>query len=948
MTEHLPPMFEPLEEDVPPNSRQQSASAFGLRRLVGVAVTALVLALNSAAITSPAFGAVDYLKDIQPLVRSHCSACHGALKQKADLRLDTAQWMLKGGKNGPVLTPGTSSNSAIIARISTSDLAERMPPEHEGEPFSSAQIQLLRIWIDEGAHAPANEAPEQDPKDHWAFRPRVQPTPPTVQHPEWLRNPIDAFIAAPREKAGLSPQPEAPRATLVRRLYLDLIGLPPSPANLAASESDHSPDWYEQIVDRLLEDPRHGERWARHWMDIWRYSDWWGFGDQLRNSQKHIWHWRDWIIESLNTNILYDELIRQMLAADELYPEDLQKLRATGYLARNYFLFNRNQWLEETVEHVSKGFMGLTLNCAKCHDHKFDPLTQEDFYKLRAFFEPYHARIDVLPSQPDLARDGLPRAYDAHPETPTYRFIRGQENSPDKTKLIEPGIPKLLAFKSLNIQPVALPRSAAQPSRRSWVFDAYRAQAKETLVGQTLAATATSNRLVQLRSSESSSPLLEETRLNLVANLAAVDVARHQLESVEARASAMLARWAREDAGTSTNVDHSLLAQQELSAREAAIRSERSVARAKAQQSLTDVELRLQRSAVDKREAVAKDVQSTREALTKADQKLAEPIREPDNFTPLIGTAWTPTRFFDSTKDDPTPVLHPTSTGRRKALAEWITDSQHPLTARVAVNHLWNRHFGTPLAPAVFDFGRKAGTPIHTELIDWLACDLVDSGWNLKQLHKRILLSATYRMDSSQATTGANQTRDPDNQLWWYRPAIRLEAETVRDSILYLSEALDLQHGGPSIPASDQAASKRRSLYFYHSNNDRNLFLTTFDAANVKECYRRDQTIVPHQALALANSELTLSASERISSRIEQSLPRPDSSPSDDSGFIRLAFKTVLGLNASKAEITACIKSLQAWRTLPENKPSSAAQPELARAHLVWALLNHTDFVTLR
>jgi hypothetical protein len=203
-------------------------------------------------------------------------------------------------------------------------------------------------------------------------------------------------------------------------------------------------------------------------------------------------------------------------------------------------------------------------------------------------------------------------------------------------------------------------------------------------------------------------------------------------------------------------------------------------------------------------------------------------------------------------------------------------------------------------------------------------------------------------MDSSQATTGANQNRDPDNQLWWYRPAIRLEAETVRDSILYLSEALDLQHGGPSIPASDQAASKRRSLYFYHSNNDRSLFLTTFDAANVKECYRRDQTIVPHQALALANSELTLSASERISSRIEQSLPRPDSSPSDDSGFIRLAFKTVLGLNASKAEITACIKSLQAWRTLPENKPSSAAQPELARAHLVWALLNHTDFVTLR
>ena len=216
-------------------------------------------------------------------------------------------------------------------------------------------------------------------------------------------------------------------------------------------------------------------------MDIWRYSDWWGLDDQLRNSQKHIWHWRDWIVESLNHDTPYDEMVRLMLAADELYPNDLGKLRATGYLARNYFLFNRDQWMEETVEHVSKGFLGLTMNCARCHDHKFDPFQQADYYRMRAFFEPYHVRLDVVPGESDLARDGIPRAFDSSVDTPTYRYIRGDEKNPDKSKVIAPGVPAVLAFAELDIKTVSLPHEAWQPERRPWVLDAHVAAGRKRL-----------------------------------------------------------------------------------------------------------------------------------------------------------------------------------------------------------------------------------------------------------------------------------------------------------------------------------------------------------------------------------------------------------------------------------------------------------------------------------
>jgi hypothetical protein len=217
-------------------------------------------------------------------------------------------------------------------------------------------------------------------------------------------------------------------------------------AETAAINAMPDSEWYPALVEKLLADPRHGQRWARHWMDVWRYSDWWGLGEQLRNSQKHLWHWRDWIIESLNNDAPYDEMVRLMLAADEIAPEDASKLRATGFLARNWFLFNRNTWMEDTVEHVGKGFLGLTFNCSKCHDHKYDPISQTDFYRLRAVFEPYHVRLDVTAGGADLEKDGIPRAFDADAGAVTYRFVRGEESQPDKSAVISPGVPALFDF----------------------------------------------------------------------------------------------------------------------------------------------------------------------------------------------------------------------------------------------------------------------------------------------------------------------------------------------------------------------------------------------------------------------------------------------------------------------------------------------------------------------
>ena len=888
----------------------------------------------------------DYEAVLKPLLRERCVSCHGALQQKAGLRLDTVAGMLRGGKHGPVLVVGKAEQSVMVLRTSSADADERMPPEHEGQPFSEAQVALLKQWITDGASAPAGETPEADPRDHWAFRPRQRPPVPTVARGDWVRNPIDAFISRSHEAATLSPRPEAPRRLQIRRLYLDLIGLPPTEAEMRQALGDPSEEGYARTVDRLLEDPRHGERWARHWMDVWRYSDPWGLGDQHRNSARHLWHWRDWIVESLNANLPYDEMIRLMLAADESHPDDLEQLRATGFLARNYFLFNRNQWLDETVEHVGKAFLGLTLNCAKCHDHKYDPLPQTDYYRMRAFFEPYQVRMDLVPGEADLARDAIPRAYDRNPETPTYLFVRGQETQPDRSRVMAPGVPALLGVTLPDIRPVDLPPTAWQPERRPWVLETQVRVARQEL--ETVRAEA-ARALAKAAASTNAAAS--------VSSSAKIAVAEARLESVIRRAEAQRASWNNSPTSASA-------AETTDAARRAAVTAERREKLARHRLTLAETELKRATAEASKKDALTKELATQTERLIALEKEAAQEPASSDTFSPFPGMAWVPTRFLDSTKDDPAVPPQHHSTGRRTALARWITDPGNPLTARVAVNHLWNRHFGASLAPALFDLGRKGGTPEHAELIDWLACELVDHNWSLKHLHRLIVTSAAYRMDSTLAGASAELARDPDNRHWWRRTPIRLESQVIRDALLTHAGRLDTTHGGPTVGSSDQAQSRRRSLYFHHSNNDRNLFLTTFDEALVKECYRRETSIVPQQALALLNGRLVGDCAPDIARNLAATSPDPS-----DEAFVRHAFEQLLGFEPGPAELQAALEALRgpfarsageaggkvgpatgASAVKAQKTQAQAQQDALmpARARLVWSLVNHGDFVTLR
>ncbi len=691
-----------------------------------------------SAIDSPSEALSKYLAEIKPVLVERCCSCHGAERHRGGLRLDAARFIKKGGRNGPAIVAGDSRHSLLIDVLKGAEGLPRMPPS--GDPLDEQQIQEIAFWIDQGAPAPDRE--EASPSaGHWAFRPPRCPAVPIVKHPGWVRNPIDAFIAAGHEKKGLHPNPPASKSVLLRRVYLDLIGLPPTREELQAFLADPAEDAYEKVVEDLLSRPQYAERWARHWMDVWRYSDsdgrkgqkeiWW--------SDENIWRWRDWIVHSLATDKSYARMVGEMLAGDELAPDDPEALAGTGFLVRSRFTKNRNVWLSTIVEHTGKAFLGLTINCARCHDHKFDPISQKDYYCFRALFEPHDVRTDDYPFKPDGSKGKLAHAFDANVNAPTFLLVRGDENSPDHTIPITPAVPSFLG-RPLHIQPVPI-----------------------------------------------------------------------------------------------------------------------------------------------------------------ADEKGAPR----------------------------------TSSGRRLALARWMCDPKNPLTARVAVNHIWTWHFGRGLVQNPYDFGVKTRLPTHAPLLDWLAVQFRENGWSMKHLHRLIVNSSLYRMQSSERGSEENRAIDPENRYWWRQEPRRMEAEVIRDSLLRLSHNLDLSRGGP--PLDDQAKHPlRRSLYYRYSQEDKLPFLVVFDAAGVEECYRRNESVVPQQALALLNDEFVWQQAKTISQNI---------TAREAEEFAEAAFECILCRTPTPEERQSCLEFLK-----DQERAGAAGQPavDAARERLVHVLLNHNDFITIR
>jgi hypothetical protein len=849
------------------------------------------------------------------VLEQHCFGCHTGKSGKSGLDLSTRAQAIRGGDRGPAIVPGKSKESLLI-QVASHSIQPHMPLQ--SPKLQDSELTVIAEWIDAGANygdAPKASAVAAAPvPDHWSFRVPVRPSPPTVKE-AWIRNPIDNFVAAELAKRKLTPLPEADRRTLLRRAYLDLIGVPPTLDDMNRFLADQSPKAYEAAVDRLLDDKRYGERWGRHWMDVWRYSDWYGWrkGNDVRNSHRFMWRWRDWIIESLNANKGYDRMILEMVAADEIAPTDTNALRATGFLARNYAKYDRNGWMQDAVDHTSLAFLGITAKCARCHDHKYDPLSQEEYYKLRSFFEPYEVRVDRVPGEVDTDKDGLSRIYDAELERPTYLLIRGDIQMPDKDHVLAPGVPRLFGQGLGKIEPVSLPVDAWYPDHRPFVAtdliskakadieraetDLRKKQEEYAAVETELADATLAAGYEKLRTISDQLSLAKKT-------LAA---ATEYLPALEARIAADKAKFANPP-----DPAYETLA---LAARQA----ERRAGILKADENVL-------RAQMEFNEALSKDATNEKK-ITEAQKRLAEAqkalTQAPEGYN-TVGK-----------------VYESKSTGRRTALARWIASTQNPLTARVAVNHMWLRHFGKPLVPTVFDFGLNGKPPSNPQLLDWLATEFMNSGWNMKTLHRLMVTSGTYRRRSSAGEANhANASIDPENQFLWRMNPRRMEAEAVRDSVLYLAGELDDTFGGPEIDETKGFESKRRSIYFRHSPDTQMEFLKTFDAPNPVECYMRSESVVPQQALALANSQITQDKARVLAGKLGTN--------TKPAAFVTLAFETILGRPPSAEELAVGERFLLRQPALLASLKISVPAEQRARENFVHVLLNHNDFVTIR
>ncbi len=870
--------------------------------------------------------------------------------------------------------------------------------------------------------APEHEDYVASPRDHWAYQP-IDPSQLIKLAAEDIdQSPIDSFLKALRRENGIATLGPAEKSVWLRRVTLDLTGLPPSPEAIHAFENDRSDNAYERVVDRLLASPAYGERWGRHWMDVWRYSDWDGYKQELRGSQRHIWHWRDWIIESLNESKPYDEMIVEMLAGDEIAPEDTDTLRATGFLARNYHRYNRHIWLDATVEHTAKAFLGMTIACARCHDHKFDPISQEQYYRFRAIFEPHEVRTEEVVGEPDINKAGIPRVFDAKPTAETFLLVRGNEKQPRKDLAIQSDVPLDLGI-AFQVQPITLPAVAYQPAlskiartnalEAAWQkYDKARGAAEALLAkerehslkaqSKTNVASATTSSADKPAETEKKNsqeivasskykdtkqepekPAKEKAAKEKTATekaatekpapktaeqivgeegLSRLERIVLAMRAAESALVALEARYAADDAKVAgmTESDLERLSQKAAVAEQRAAlltaQSEFYTAWANLesarQASKTESEANANNSTDNKPAAKAdgKEKEKKKEkgkpkvdAVAQAEKSLNAPL---ENYRKALEAAKNP-----PTKHTPVgPVYAQQSTGRRLALAKWIVDPKNPLTARVAVNHMWLRHFGTPLVDEVADFGLRAKRPRALSLLDWLANELMSSGWDMKHLHRQIVLSQTYRLSSGSA---ADQTQiaqcekvDADNRLYWRANVRRLDAEEIRDSLLFVAGRLDTTFSGPDLGESEGEKVPRRSVYFRQAYDKQVPMLVLFDGPSPNECYRRSPSILPQQALALSNSQLARELSQALATRLHdeciQASTTDKSAAQHDALFIDKLFQTVLGRMPDEDERKTCREFLS------ESSADDLANRLPHEKSLAHALINHNDFVVAR
>jgi hypothetical protein len=873
---------------------------------------------------------VEFVRDVRPIFQKHCYSCHAAEKHKSSLRLDIKSEAFKGGETyGPSIIAGNVEDSPLIQLVRDDDPDLRMPLD--GEPLTEEEISTLMKWVEQGAiwQNGADLIRLEDKRDHWSFKPLMRPVPPTTQDREWARNDIDHFILSRLEQTGLHPTPQADRVTWLRRVSFDLIGLPPSPEEIDAFVNDGRDDAYERVVEVLLKSPRYGERWAQHWLDVVRYADTHGF--EVNTERPNAWPYRDYVIESFNNDTPYDRFIREQIVGDAL-----DKDAATGFLITASVLLPgqvgqdapsirlaRQDALDEIVVNVGQTFLGLSVGCARCHDHKFDPISQRDYYSMQAFVagvEYADRELQTPEAVAQRAKAGRLKAELARIEQQLAQFVplakSGEERVPVNARLNADrfaAVPaKRLRFTIVstnNLEPCVDELEVFNTAGMNVALTA--AGAKATSSGDTMVADRHELRFVNDgHYGNSRSWMSNETGKGQV-----------ELEFAEEQSIDRVV-WGRDREGEFADrlaIDYRIdIADGSGSWKTVADAEDRAkfVLGDEHEFPISNKGL----SEVDAKEA--NRLQMERNNLK--EQVAAAAIGQ----AAFAGTFRTPDVIHLLTRGDPEQPKDEISPAvlselgnvtlprdaaeqqRRLALAEWIASPQNLLTARVMVNRIWQGHFGVGLVETANDFGRNGTKPTHPELLDWLATEFIRSGWSIKHMQRLIVLSATYRQSARHDPAAAAQ--DADVRLLWRYPSRRLDGEAIRDSMLAVNGRLNLTMGGPGFDLFDKRggltgfqpvesfkeAGLRRMIYAHKVRRERDAVFGAFDCPDAgQSAGRRRESTTPIQALNLFNSRFAIEQADAFAARVK-------SDAGDDLGKqLRRVYQLAFGRDPSPGEI---------------------------------------------
>ena len=864
--------------------------------------------------------AIDFESQVLPILREHCVACHGPEVQESKLRLDSLTSALRGGDSGEaVIRPGDSVRSHLIERVTTSNTAQRMPPD--AEPLAAEQLAVLRAWIDDAPQwNSASQELKQRKSDHWSFQPVVRPVVRPVVPASTSQHPIDCFVEQRRRAAGLSGAPAADKRRLIRRLYLVTHGLPPTMEQVDEYLADEREDAWVRLVDRVLESPRYGERMATLWLDLVRFGETNGF--ETNRERPSAYPYRDWVIAAFNSDKPYDKFVREQIAGDAL-GEPL----GTGFLVAGpndivkgqdplLGLMQRQDELADVVNATGTAFLGLTTGCARCHNHKFDPITQVDYYALQAVFAGVeHAERELpLSSEAQQRMEAVAgEIRELREALAKYSKVKGTREPVNAVENVESFEATEAKFIRFTIEAT----NSGQPCIDE--LQVFAGDENVALAARGAKVTSSGNFVHPLHKLEHVNDGQFGNSRSWIAS--SVKGAWVQIEFAELSAVDRVV-WGRDrnkqfadrvatDYRVELSQDGQTWKLVSSSADRRPVKSDASAMETYSMEGLSVEESQFVKESV----ARLKERERERQRLLNSSKAYCGVFKQPEATRRLYrGDPLTPREVIgpgaiaalgklDLQVDAPEQQ-------RRLALANWIAGEENPLTARVMVNRLWQFHFGTGFVDTPSDFGANGTPPTHPELLDWLASEFMESGWSIKEMQRTILLSRTWQQDSRPHEAGL--AVDAGSRLLWRFPTRRLEAEGIRDCILAATGKLDLQIGGPGFsafevelenvrhyfPKKDYGPSDwRRMVYMTKVRMEKDSIFGVFDCPDATQVTpRRNRSTTPLQALNLLNSRFVTQQAELFAERVQREYSTLDAQ-------IKYAYKQCFGRSVEPDEL---------------------------------------------